>query len=71
VAFQKDNVGLWLPQSAEVYLAWLGRQVHRRHSFSNYLLFATDEKEHINNPKNVDPTANTDAAGATPAQNKN
>ena len=71
VAFQKDNVSLWLPQSAEVYLAWRGRQVHRRHSFSNYLLFATDEKEHINNPKNVDPTASSDPAGAAPAQNKN
>ena len=71
VVFQKDNVSLWLPQSAEVYLAWRGRQVHRRHSFSNYLLFATDEKERINNPKNADPTASTDPAGTTPAQNKN
>jgi hypothetical protein len=57
VNFRQDNVNLWLPQSAEVYFAWRGRQMHRRHSFSNYLLFGVDEKEHIGAPKNAEPTA--------------
>ena len=49
--FQKANVNLWVPQSAEVYFSWLGHQVHRRHSFSNYLLFGVDEKQKIAAPK--------------------
>jgi len=53
VNFRRDNVELWLPQSAEVYFAWRGRQMYRRHSFSNYLLFGVDEKEKINAPKNA------------------
>ena len=71
VAFQKDNVSLWLPQSAEVYLAWRGRQVHRRHSFSNYLLFAVDDKERIDAPKNVEPSASAEPSGTAPPQPKN
>lgn len=71
VAFQKDSVNLWLPQSAEVYLAWRGRQVHRRHSFSNYLLFAVDDKERIEAPKNVEPSASAEPAGAAQPQTKN
>lgn len=51
VSFQRANVNLWLPQSAEVYFAWRGHQMHRRHSFSNYLLFGVDEKERIATPK--------------------
>jgi hypothetical protein len=71
VAFQKDNVSLWLPQSAEVYFAWRGRQVHRRHSFSNYMLFAVDDKERIAAPKNVEPAASAEPDGTTPTQTKN
>jgi hypothetical protein len=51
VRFQNANVNLWLPQSAEVYFAWMGHQVHRRHSFSNYLLFGVDETQRIAAPK--------------------
>jgi tetratricopeptide (TPR) repeat protein len=51
VQFQKANLSLWLPQSAEVYFSWMGHQVHRRHSFSNYLLFGVDEKQKIAAPK--------------------
>ncbi len=65
VKFQRENVNLWLPQSAEVYFAWRGRQVHRRHSFSNYLLFGIDEKEKIAAPKDADTTATQPASAAT------
>ena len=65
VNFRKDNVNLWLPQSAEVYFAWRGRQVHRRHSFNNYMLFAVDDKQRIAPPKDAEPTADA-SPGAVP-----
>ena len=59
VKFQQGQVTLWLPQSAEVYFAWGKRQIHRRHSFGNYLLFGVDEKQGIAAPKQaaVSPVA--------------
>jgi tetratricopeptide (TPR) repeat protein len=51
VNFREANTTLWLPQSAEVYFAWLGRRIHRRHEFSNYLLFGIDDQQHIGDPK--------------------
>jgi tetratricopeptide (TPR) repeat protein len=65
VQFQKAGINLWLPQTAEIYFAWMGHQIHRRHSFSNYLLFGVDEKQRIAAPK--------EAAGveAGPAQTAN
>jgi len=54
VTFREGNVNLWLPQSAEVYFAWRGRQVHRRHSFNNYLLFGVDEEQRIATPKQAE-----------------
>jgi tetratricopeptide (TPR) repeat protein len=63
VNFQRDNVTLWLPQSAEVYFAWGGKHIHRRHSFSNYLLFGVDEKQNIAAPKNAAPAADVNPGG--------
>jgi tetratricopeptide (TPR) repeat protein len=54
VNFQQANTTLWLPQSAEVYFVWLGRRIHRRHEFSNYLLFGVDDQQRINAPKTRD-----------------
>ena len=51
VQFRRGEVQMWLPQSAEVYFDWKGRRVHRRHTFSNYMLFAVDEKQQIAEPK--------------------
>jgi len=51
VIFAKSNVSMWLPKSADVYYDWMGRRIHRRHSFSNYLLFAVDDKQKISVPK--------------------
>jgi tetratricopeptide (TPR) repeat protein len=51
VHFQNRNVEMWLPQSAEVFYDWRGKRIHRRHSFSNYLLFSVDEKQKISEPK--------------------
>jgi hypothetical protein len=51
VKFAKSNVNMWLPQSADVYYDWKGQRIHRRHSFSEYLLFAVDDKQKITTPK--------------------
>lgn len=51
VHFRKRNVEMWLPQSAELYCDWKGKRMHRRLSFSNYLLFSVDEKQEIAPPK--------------------
>jgi tetratricopeptide (TPR) repeat protein len=50
VRFKHQNVEMWLPQSAEVYSDWEGRRMHRRHSFSNYILCSVDEKQSISVP---------------------
>lgn len=51
VKFKNRDVEMWLPRSAEVYSDWRGKRMHRRHSFSNYILFSVDEKERISEPK--------------------
>ena len=50
VKFRESHVNLWLPKCAEVYLAWRGRRIHRRHSFDNYMLFMVDDQQRINKP---------------------
>ena len=59
VKFAKANVNMWLPQSAEVYYDWRGRRIHRRHSFSDYMLFGIEDKQKISVPKVGDATADT------------
>jgi len=59
VIFRKDNQKLWLPENAELFFDFGGHRMHRRHHFSNYLLFSVDEKEKISAPKidtDVDPS---------------
>ena len=51
VKFAKGNVSMWLPKSADVYYDWKGKRIHRRHSFSNYMLFAVDDQQKISAPK--------------------
>jgi tetratricopeptide (TPR) repeat protein len=65
VKFREGNVNLWLPQTAEVYFAWKGKQAHRRHSFSNYMLFAVDDKQRIAAPKDAGPPPDAPPAAAT------
>jgi tetratricopeptide (TPR) repeat protein len=64
VKFRKANVNMWLPQSAEVYYDWKGRRIHRRHSFSDYMLFGVEDKQKISVPKVDDSTADVAPAGA-------
>lgn len=53
VRFKSRNAEMWLPQSAELYSDWRGKRMHRRLSFSNYVLFSVDEKQSISEPKKV------------------
>jgi tetratricopeptide (TPR) repeat protein len=59
VKFKDGKVNMWLPQSAEIFYDWKGQRIHRRHSFSNYLLFAVDERQKISPPKTDDAAAAT------------
>jgi tetratricopeptide (TPR) repeat protein len=64
VKFAKANVNMWLPQSAEVYYDWKGKRIHRRHSFSEYMLFGVDDKQKITVPKVDEAPADTAASQA-------
>jgi Flp pilus assembly protein TadD len=52
VRFKNRDVEMWLPQSAELYCDWKGKRLHRRHSFSDFMLFSVDEKQRISEPTN-------------------
>jgi len=52
VPFQKRNMQLWLPQSAEIYLDFRRHRYYRKHSFDHYMLFSVDADE-----KRKEPTA--------------
>jgi tetratricopeptide (TPR) repeat protein len=51
VAFPKKNVELWLPKSAEVYLALRRHRYYRRHSFDHYMLFSVDSTDKVREAK--------------------
>jgi hypothetical protein len=42
---------LWLPKTAELYSDLRGKRIHQRVSFSDYLLFAVDDRQKISAPK--------------------
>jgi tetratricopeptide (TPR) repeat protein len=65
VKFKQADVSMWLPQSADVYYDWKGRRIHRRHSFSNYLLFGVEDKQKITVPKADLPTADAGPSDAS------
>jgi len=51
VRFKKDNIDLWLPIRAEIYMQTRGHRIHRRHDFTDFLLFAVDDQQTIGRPK--------------------
>jgi hypothetical protein len=66
VKFKQGNVSMWLPQSADVYYDWKGRRIHRRHSFSKYMLFGVEDKQKISVPKVADAAVVTVPSDAKP-----
>jgi len=57
VPFQKRNMQLWLPQSAEIYLDFRRHRYYRKHSFDHYMLFSVDADEKRKEPS-AKPTEN-------------
>jgi tetratricopeptide (TPR) repeat protein len=43
VGFKTSRTQLWLPKSADWYCSLAGKRYHRRHSFSDFLLFSIDD----------------------------
>jgi tetratricopeptide (TPR) repeat protein len=57
VDFRNDTLHLWLPKSADWYSSLSGQRYHRRHTFSNFLLFSVEDQQKIDKPKEpVEPT---------------
>ena len=50
VLFQKKNVSLWLPKSAEIYFEFRKHRYYRRHSFDHYMLYSVDSEEKTKDP---------------------
>jgi hypothetical protein len=45
------GVDMWLPQTAELYSDFRGKRIRQRMIYSNYLLFAVDDKQRVSEPK--------------------
>ncbi len=50
IPFQKKNLSLWLPKTAEIYFDFRRHRFYRRHSFDHYMLFAVDSDEKRKEP---------------------
>jgi len=53
VRFEKGHAELWLPKSAEFYYDWKGKRGHWHHGFTEYLLFAVEDKQRVQAPKEL------------------
>jgi tetratricopeptide (TPR) repeat protein len=62
VQFRDSKTEMWLPTSAEIFFYWKTHRMHRRHTFSDFLLFSVDNTQKISGPKN-----NVDAEPGEPA----
>lgn len=51
VSFKNGGVTLWLPSVTDLYLDYKGHRIHRRHAFSNYLLFSVEDEQKIKPPQ--------------------
>ncbi len=50
VAFPKNNLQLWLPSSAEVYMDFRGQRFYRKHSLTDFKLFSVDSQYKVADP---------------------
>ncbi|MGB9465892.1 MAG: tetratricopeptide repeat protein, partial [Candidatus Acidiferrum sp.] len=62
VRFRNKPLELWLPKSADWYCFLNGHRFHRRHIFSQFLLFSVDEKQKISEPNEVADLSEQDSA---------
>jgi len=59
VQFEKKNVQLWLPKSAQIYFDFRKHRYVRRHTFDHYMLFAVDATDKPKPPKAAETTTTT------------
>ncbi len=57
VHFQKKDIDLWLPQSADLFFQINRQRYHRRHSFDHYMLFSINSEDKPGAIKNGQSTA--------------
>jgi hypothetical protein len=50
IRFEKKNMSLWLPKSAEIYFDFRQHRYYRRHRFDHYMLFSVDSDEKRKEP---------------------
>jgi len=55
IRFDKKNMSLWLPKSAEIYFDFRQHHYYRRHTFDHYMLFSVDSDEKRKEPVNKPP----------------
>jgi hypothetical protein len=48
VDFKNGTMQLWLPKNADWYSSLSGQRYHRRHTFSQFLLFSVEDSQKIN-----------------------
>jgi len=51
VDFPSRRLQLWLPETMDIYMDFLGHRSHRRHSFSDFQLFSVDIAEKVDAPR--------------------
>jgi hypothetical protein len=66
VQFRTYKGELWLPQSAELYVDFNVRRIHRSHRFTNYMVFSVNETQKISTP-----TPKSESDSAPPEQKQN
>ena len=59
IKFKSRNEQLWLPTSADYYAVLRGQRFHRRHIFTNYILFSVEHEEQIGEPARDKATGST------------
>jgi hypothetical protein len=51
VHFRSRGIDIWLPQAADLICERKGKRRHERITFSDYFLFAVDNKQELASPK--------------------
>jgi len=51
VPFPKDHAEFWLPATTDFYTEFRGKRIHRRLSYSDYVLFSVEERQQISPPR--------------------
>ena len=51
VPFPKQHAEYWLPATTDFYTEFRGKRIHRRLTYSDYVLFSVEERQKIGSPK--------------------